>query len=202
MTVYPFLRSIIWIASTTLVSYGCIAIATMRGDAKKQPLRDVLHDILVVPCPLWLPDLLLVLCCFISLFEIMLPTEILLRRTCMCYLLRALTVLVTTMPACAPPFDPAIQVQWPLSSVLWASRYDLMFSGHTIAFLFFAEMWDSHDAPWTRTHIAQNLARYLFPWTLVWARQHYTVDIIVAYVVFHYMLTTRVFAWEMNKETL
>ena len=182
-TVYPLLRSIGWITVAFLVTCASVRVATIRSNARELPLRDVLHELLSVPCPMWLPDLLLLTCFFVSLFEFIIPSEALVRRACLCYLLRALTMAVTSFPACAPPMDPAVEGRWPLAHVLWG-RHDLMFSGHTIAFLAYADLWDTCDDPWARTRGAQRVVRWLLPWTLVWARQHYTVDVIVAYVAY------------------
>lgn len=177
----PFVRSIAWIVAATVVSYLGVAVATLRGNSAAQPLRDILHELWTIPCPLWVPDMLLLLCLFCSAIDAAWPSERLVKRAALCYMLRAVTVSVTSMPACAPPIAPYVQKNWPLSNLLWVSRYDLMFSGHTIAFLFFAELWRAHTVAWMKAMVP--VLRYAFPLTLVWARQHYTMDIIVAAVV-------------------
>lgn len=179
----PLLRSLAWVALALVATAAGVHVATARADPRAPPLRDVLHELWSVPCPLWLPDLMLVACWFIMLFEVVVPSETLLCRAMLCFVLRAVTVAVTSVPSCAPPIDPRVAARWPGSMVLWG-RHDLMFSGHTVAYLFFADLFDTCDAAWARSKAVQRVVRWIMPWTLVWARQHYTSDVIVAYVAY------------------
>lgn len=84
---------------------------------------------------------------------------------------RAATMHLTLMPTCVPKASSA-------SSGLYAkffhSTHDLMFSGHTLCFLYIG---GCLQAPFVSV---------CGPLMLVAARQHYTIDVCVAALVYHY----------------
>ena len=63
------------------------------------------------------------------------------------------------------------------------STHDLMFSGHTIAFIFMGKILEESNI---FLYFSGKIIQYVFPITLILARQHYTNDIIVSILVYNY----------------
>ena len=97
------------------------------------------------------------------------------------YLLRSITTQLTIIPTCMPkPSSKFYNHSW-----LW-STHDLMFSGHTIAFIFFGKILEEKEI--LILSIGGKLIQFIFPLSLVLARQHYTNDIIVSMIVYNFFL--------------
>ena len=183
---WPLVRSVAWICLGIGSSHAGAYVATLRGNAKAPPLRDVVHELLTTPLPLWLPDLLICLCIAVTVLHGLWPSEALVRRAALCFLARAVTVSVTSLPPCAPPaVSKELVEHWALRVLFWPSAFDLMYSGHTLAFLAFSDLWAAQAPNTAQWAALERCARWWFPFTLVWARQHYTVDVLVSYLVFY-----------------
>ena len=151
---------------TLLVSFLANRICNIRAKLiKHTPLPDILHQ-LIKPIPHYIPDILLLIS-FIGLISQKLNTNMIfdtINYTCNCLIIRFLTTIVTTIPSCVP------------NNTL-TGKYDLMFSGHTILFQAIASLYD--------LYLINFIIKWIFPFTLVLARQHYTNDVIVAMAVYN-----------------
>jgi hypothetical protein len=122
-------------------------------------LPDVLHAILP-RVHIVAPDIAVTLALLIS-FPFVERSVV--DRVLVCFLVRPIFVCATTLPS-------------PIPAGAYFHTHDLMFSGHTILFL---------GAAATHTHILCALLLGIGgPLLLVAARQHYTIDVLVAAVVF------------------
>lgn len=89
-----------------------------------------------------------------------------------CVMLRSFSVFLTIKPTCMPENKKLYQSYY---SSLFHTTHDLMFSGHTLCFAFIGYI--------TQTPTVY----YIGPTLLVLARQHYTIDAIMAGLVYNYM---------------
>ena len=132
---------------------------------KHTPLPDILHQI-ISPIPHYIPDVLLIFSLGGLIFQNLNWSNIIevIDYSSKCLMVRSLTTVVTTIPSCVP------------DNVL-TGKYDLMFSGHTILFQAVASLYD--------LQVMSFIIKWIFPFTLVLARQHYTNDVIVAMAVYN-----------------
>ena len=142
------------------------------------PLPDVVHAFRPLPrLHVHTPDVLLIFCLVVSLLLLFLGSpgrdaehKIVgyIRRACLCFVLRCATASMTVVPAVLPNMSGAL------------GGHDLMFSGHTITFAAIADCWSATGVvPWP----VCACVKWLFPWTLVLGRQHYTSDVLVAMAI-------------------
>jgi len=132
---------------------------------KHTSLPDVLHQ-LIKPIPHYVPDILLVLSLLGLIFQKLNWGSITdtIDYSAKCLMIRSLTTIVTTIPSCVP--DDTL-----------TGKYDLMFSGHTILFQAIANLYE--------LQFMSFIIKWIFPFTLVLARQHYTNDVVVAMAVYN-----------------
>ena len=95
-------------------------------------------------------------------------------------LLRSITISVTILPSCMPIhfFNNNNLYQQ-----LFNSSHDLMFSGHTILFIFLSNIINHHNL---LLHLSSIIIKYLFPISLITSKQHYTIDVIIAMIIYRY----------------
>ena len=79
---------------------------------------------------------------------------------------RPIFVSVTTLPTCMKRQNV---------NNFFLSTHDLIFSGHTCLFIFFGKLIGGSLG---------NIVQIIFPITLIQARQHYTIDVLVSMVVY------------------
>lgn len=137
-----------------------------------RPLPDIIH-ILFPPLPTVLPDVVL----FFSGLDVALkypdlenPDENILCLG-LCLIIRAFSVCLTMMPTCMPRPRSSNN----LYQEMFLSTHDLMFSGHTLFFIAYGNMLNHNHIKWVG------------PLLLVIARQHYTIDVCVAALVYSYV---------------
>ena len=132
---------------------------------KHTPLPDILHQI-TSPISHYIPDILLIFSLAGLIVQKLNWSNIIdaIDHSSKCLMVRSLTTVVTTIPSCVP------------DNVL-TGKYDLMFSGHTILFQAIASLYDLQAMSF--------IIKWIFPFTLVLARQHYTNDVIVAMAVYN-----------------
>ena len=131
------------------------------------PLPDLLHDTFP-KIHKHVPDYLLLFCASLMIYYRPNLKEAL-RLLCSLSL-RPIFICLTTFPTCFQEAENEENTSF--YSKLFLSKHDLMFSGHTCCFLFFG-------------HTINSICiKYLFPLTLIASRQHYTIDVIVAMLVY------------------
>lgn len=89
-----------------------------------------------------------------------------------CIYLRSVSMFLTMMPTCMPEREPT---QGSYYGSLFHITHDLMFSGHSLCFLFIGNI--------TNTPVIY----FVGPFLLVVARQHYTIDVLVSALVYNYV---------------
>jgi len=88
--------------------------------------------------------------------------------------IRPIFVLVTTLPTCMP--KPRINIEESFYNKFFNSTHDLMFSGHTLVFMFCGKIIGGYIG---------FIFQYIYPILLIVSRQHYTIDVLVSFVVYN-----------------
>ena len=165
---------LLWLLLIVYVNYLAAQYASFRAlKVQDNPLPDILHDVLP-KIHKHSPDYLL-LCCLV--FILCCNTEISTvnsLRLLISLSLRPIFICLTTFPSCVEEDEK--EEDKSLYTKLFLSTHDLMFSGHTCCFLFFGSA-----IPGTMGFCI----RWFFPLSLIAARQHYTIDVVVAMLVFY-----------------
>lgn len=157
-----------------MASYGVYFIAVQLLEEPFIPLPDIVH--LTTPkIDTYIPDYFLwSSCCYALLYyngeynhlhENMWTFSI-------CLIVRALFVFITMMPTC---MTSQIKYNSSYYETMFHSTHDLMFSGHTLCFAFIGYVTETP------------LIYYIGPILLVLARQHYTIDVIMAGLIYNYV---------------
>ena len=89
--------------------------------------------------------------------------------------IRPIFIISTTLPACIDRPNRNRIVS--LYERVFLSTHDLMFSGHTCMFIFYGKLLGGNIG---------FISQYIFPITILMARQHYTMDVLVSYFVYNY----------------
>lgn len=89
-----------------------------------------------------------------------------------CIFMRSISMFLTMMPSCMPYSEP---IQRSYYGSLFHTTHDLMFSGHSLCFLFIGNI--------TNTPIIY----FVGPFLLIISRQHYTIDVCVSALVYNYV---------------
>ena len=137
------------------------------------PLPDIIH-VYTPKINVMVPDFFLaisslyMLICYNYWYEV----EQNLWTLAICIILRSFSVFFTIMPTCMP--EPTNTVKSAYEN-LFLSTHDLMFSGHSLFFICISNI--------TQTSII----KYIGPFLLVMARQHYTIDVIGSGLVYYYV---------------
>ena len=154
---------------------NAVAAARVRRQAEAllvapyKPLPDLIHRY-VVRVPELLPDGCLLVClgACVTWRESLLNVEAHLLCLGLCTILRSGAVFLTLMPTCVqePVERPGLYRR------MFVSTHDLMFSGHSLCFIAAGHMLGS---VWIGV---------CGPLLLVAARQHYTIDVCVSWLVY------------------
>ena len=136
-----------------------------------KPLPDLLHDTLP-SIPFYFPDIYLGLSTLYATiyWDPSVNFELQIWVLMYCFMLRSIFVLLTILPTCVPA--PAPVCNQTSCSSPFHSTHDLMFSGHSLCFLFIG------------TITSTPLICIIGPISLVMARQHYTIDVCVSGLVY------------------
>ena len=99
-------------------------------------------------------------------------------------LLRSITISITILPSSMP-------IQFfnnnNIYEVLFNNSHDLMFSGHTIFFTFLAKLiLNNHNN--RMLYYSGNIIQYIFPLSLITSRQHYSIDVLIAMIIYRYFM--------------
>jgi len=170
---------IIWGSTIVYLNYLASGFASKRAKRiPDQPLPDILHEILP-RLNNHIPDHLLLLCViYIFMYRFPVSSSNIIRLLT-CLTVRPIFICLTSFPTC---YHPVVEKEKTKSiySKLFLSQHDLMFSGHTCWFIFFGHVIKG---------MLGKVVQFLFPLTLVAARYHYTIDVVVAMLV--YSLTSQ-----------
>ena len=191
--------------STNIIS-AHVCRARSKG-LLKEPfycLPDLGHELLP-RLPHYMPDFLLVplmvltvLTCLVHLRTD--ENAVLLVTNGLLFAGRGFCSVLTTMPTCMPDTDSP---EWKQKGELLKlydfflhSPYDLMYSGHTSIFLTCALAWHRY-IPITSVYLQigqllSRIAMVLGPITLVAARQHYSVDVVIALIICGLLFSTTI----------
>lgn len=169
------LQFIIWGILVVYLNYMAALFASNRAKRiPDKPLPDILHDILP-QINNYVPDYLLLLCIiYIMIYRLDVVSLSDVTRLLGCLTLRPMFICMTTFPTCCvKPVNDDVY------SKLFLNTHDLMFSGHTCLFLFFGHI--------IKGALGYGIVQFLFPLTLVASRNHYTIDVVVAMLVYSHV---------------
>ena len=179
------------ILSTIALFISLDAARTCRETAETHlsrpyhPVYDVLHEN-TPRLPLYTPDYLILfsLLALVAKCYVLDDPEFLYRahdagHTLSCALiLRGLLARATIIPTCMPP--PAKNRG--MYARTFVSTHDLMYSGHTLVFLFLGRLIEEGPYDEPISIMTGLVVGYVFPISLILARQHYTMDVVVAFL--------------------
>jgi len=154
--------SVLVLAANYMVGNHAMRVAHRTLRNPNQGLPDVLHAILP-HIHIQIPDVAVV-CILLASFKFV--DQAIVNRVLVCFLVRPVFVCATTLPS-------------PIPAEAYFHTHDLMFSGHTILFLAAAQLLHTHHHAFPGMCVGIG-----GPLLLVAARQHYTIDILVATAVF------------------
>jgi len=166
---------IIWFNLIIISNYFAAAYAQVRAEllikTPYEALPDVLQENLPV-LPKYIPDYILIaLGCCIYFLDMATPLHEWNNLLC-CLSLRPIFVCMTTFPTCMKKSKSPKMI---IHQILH-STHDLMFSGHTCWFMFFGELIGGYTG---------NIVSFVLPLSLVQAKQHYTIDVVVSMLVYN-----------------
>lgn len=172
-------------------SVNCKKNAETYLEHPYNPVYDIIH-IHTQPISLHSPDYLLILASCAALFKCYLIYHVQLLRfleneinilSC-CLLLRSITTQLTIVPTCMPLPNKKTPSKY---STLFVSTHDLMYSGHTILFIFFGKILEYNSSyTWLYMYPAK-IIQYIFPISCILSRQHYTIDVVISMIVYNYV---------------
>jgi len=138
------------------------------------PLPDIIHDTFP-KIPILIPDYFLLFCFCLSIFHHSSLIHIEKNILCIgiCTIMRSFSVIMTTMPTCMPIPKKTENIY----IKLFHSPHDLMFSGHSLFFIAFANMMNLY------------FVKIVGPLLLIISRQHYTIDIFGSHLVYYFVYT-------------
>ncbi len=167
-----------WTAVVIALNFTAALVARSRATTHiSEPykaLPDLAHDYLPT-MSLHSPDYLLCTCLCITLATCEVHEEQV-KDLLYALSLRPLYVTVTTLPTCMAKPEKSRSMY----SQLFVSTHDLIYSGHTCVFHFCGTVIGGSVGC---------VAQYLLPLSLVCARQHYTIDVLVAILMCEYINT-------------
>jgi hypothetical protein len=173
-----FSTYVVWVMLVVVANKMAALFAKRRAEAclhPYHPLPDILHEY-IPRVNTHLPDyllLILILYCIITRQYITIEQ---LNSLLLSLSIRPIFVCVTTIPTCMDKPNDKLS----LYDTLFVSTHDLMFSGHTCLFGFIGIVIGGYTG---------FIIQYILPLTLIAARQHYTMDVLVAMVVYHSCLS-------------
>ena len=138
------------------------------------PLPDIIH-INFPRIPHFIPDYFLWLCGCVAIFNYNYLIFIEKNLLCLgfCTIIRSFSMFLTIMPTCMPmPFN---EVNTTYYYKWFLSTHDLMFSGHSLIFIFIGNI------------LNNNFIKITGPLVLVMARYHYTIDVCVSGLVYFFV---------------
>jgi len=102
------------------------------------------------------------------------------------FLLRGITTRLTIIPTCMPKPNIEKKTIYDNISIIIGYTHDLMYSGHTIMFIFLGKMIEENYNSNIFLYLSGNMIQFIFPLSIILARQHYTIDVVVAMIVYNF----------------
>ena len=99
-------------------------------------------------------------------------------------LLRTITISITILPSCMT--IEFYNSKKNIYQKLFNSSHDLIFSGHTLVFIFLSKLIIDNSNSFL--FYIGNIIQYLFPITLITSRQHYSIDVLIAMIVYRFFI--------------
>lgn len=186
-----------------LASKNCKKNAELYLEKPYQPVYDIIHNHAPI-INLYIPDYLLLITAISVftkyLFILLSSNDIYISfnikfNTHMIYLiysflLRGITTRLTIIPTCMPkPNIPKKNIPnyyYNNVSLMIGYTHDLMYSGHTIMFVFLGKMLEENYYSNIFLYVSGNIIQFIFPLSVILARQHYTIDVVVAMIVYNF----------------
>ena len=186
---YYLCKLLICVGLNFISAVRCKQNAELYLDHPYKPVYDILQAN-TTKITLHIPDYLLGLSCFCNVIKYVIHNNVLFHDTfhkninVVIYSLffRSITTPLTIIPTCMPIKKNSSEG---LYSKLFVSTHDLIYSGHTIVFIFFGKLFVEEYAQNIIFFTMGNIIQYIFPVTLILARQHYTIDVVVSFLVYH-----------------
>jgi len=149
------------------------------------PVYDILHKFMP-RIPLHVPDYLILLSTIFAFIKegSIITTRINTHIPCLIFslLLRSIVTRLTIIPTCMP--KPRNNTNY--YSQIFTSTHDLMYSGHTILFIFLGKIVEEDYYSNIFLYLSGKVIQFIFPISLILSRQHYTNDIVVSIIVYNF----------------
>ena len=186
---YYLCKLLICVGLNIISAVRCKHNAELYLEHPYKPVYDILHAN-TTKLTLHIPDYLLGLSCLCNVIKYVINSNVFFNVTfhkninVLIYSLffRSITTPLTIMPTCMPIKKKS---SVGLYSKLFVSTHDLIYSGHTIVFIFFGKLLEEEYSQNIIFFTMGNIIQYIFPVTLILARQHYTIDVVVSFLVYH-----------------
>lgn len=169
-------KHIFFLFTTSVLNIMSIFSTNYIAEKYIEKPYETLPDIIMKntkPINVHVPDYVMILILsYILCFENILYNHTVLTY---CYFIRFLTLHMTIFPS---PLQSNKNIR---NTIIYKinSTHDLMFSGHTIMFMYIGDVFENN--------IINFVIKYLFPILMVLSRQHYTIDIFVSMIVYNYI---------------
>ena len=173
MNIIFFLPLVVGLLLNILASIHVRKKAELLLENPYLALPDIIHNNFP-SIPLFIPDYFLLSCCCIAFFYYKYLIFIEKNILCLglCTIIRSFSVPLTIMPTCVPKVSDEREN---IYTKFFLSTHDLMFSGHTLFFIFFGNI------------LNINFIKFFGPFLLVIARYHYTIDVCVSGLVYYFV---------------
>ncbi len=137
-----------------------------------------------------LPDYLLLITIFITIIKIIIykinlySLYLNLYSLNLSLLLRSITISITILPS---SISNNFYSNNNIYEILFNNSHDLMYSGHTIVFIFLSKLiLNNHNNKYL--YYLGKVIQYLFPITLITSKQHYSIDVLIAMIVYRFFM--------------
>ena len=162
--------TLIFIVSVIMNIYGSMKskkIAESRLKFPYEPLPDIIHDY-TSKIDIHIPDYMLFVVFFFAIIKLYTVNTINIYLNILSYtyslFLRSMTVSLTIMPTCVPK---PIKQQHNIYQRMFISTHDLMFSGHTLLFIFLGKIIEECYDPNIILYIIGMTTQFLLPFLFI-----------------------------------
>jgi len=187
--VYYLCKLVVCVGLNFISAVRCKHKAELYLEHPYKPVYDILHAN-TAKITLYIPDYLLGISCLVNFMKFIIYNNVILPDTfhkninVLIYSLffRSITTPLTIMPTCMSKKNLSSSG---LYSKIFVSTHDLIYSGHTIVFIFLGKLLAEDYTQNILFFTMGNIIQYIFPVTLILARQHYTIDVVMSFLVYN-----------------